>query len=115
MMITSTEIVVVGAPRRELTFVELQTDNGLRGVGEVRMVNKTQTLVACIEELSSRYVVGRELFGPEPPRLECPGRGVRRTRRGDAVSARCFRHGLLGPCGTRPWRAGLEAPRWTVS
>ena len=60
MMITSTEIVVVGAPWRELTFVELQTDNGLRGVGEVRMVNKTQTLVACIEELSSRYVVGRD-------------------------------------------------------
>jgi galactonate dehydratase len=59
MKIISSETVVVGAPWRELTFVRLQTDTGLEGVGEVRMVNKTQTLVACIEELAARYVVAR--------------------------------------------------------
>ena len=56
---------VVGAPWRELTFVELETDTGLTGVGEVRMVNKTGTLLACIRELSDRYVVGSSPFDLE--------------------------------------------------
>lgn len=56
---------VVGTPWRELTFVELVTDNGLRGVGEVRMVNKTDTLVACVGELGRRYVLGTEPFDVE--------------------------------------------------
>jgi galactonate dehydratase len=59
------ETVVVGTPWRELTFVELVTDEGLRGVGEARMVNKTDTLLACIEELARRYVVGMDPFDLE--------------------------------------------------
>jgi galactonate dehydratase len=58
-------ITVVGAPWRELVFLELMTDNGLTGVGEVRMVNKTDTLVACIEELAPRYVIGSDPFDVE--------------------------------------------------
>jgi galactonate dehydratase len=65
MRITETVTTVVGAPWRELTFVELHTDTGLVGVGEVRMVNKTDTLVACIEELTRRYVIGRDPFDVE--------------------------------------------------
>jgi len=56
---------VVGAPWRELTFVELVVEDGRRGVGEVRMVNKTDTLVACIAELADRYVVGADPFDRE--------------------------------------------------
>jgi len=56
---------VVGAPWRELTFVELVLEDGRRGVGEVRMVNKTDTLIACIGELSDRYVVGADPFDRE--------------------------------------------------
>jgi galactonate dehydratase len=56
---------VVGAPWRELTFVELVVEDGRRGVGEVRMVNKTDTLVACIGELCDRYVVGADPFDRE--------------------------------------------------
>jgi galactonate dehydratase len=56
---------VVGAPWRELAFVELLTDEGLTGVSEVRMVNKTDTLVACIDELAPRYVVGSDPFDVE--------------------------------------------------
>ncbi|MEK6648155.1 MAG: mandelate racemase/muconate lactonizing enzyme family protein, partial [Actinomycetota bacterium] len=41
MKITGFEIIVVGAPWRELTIVEVQTDVGITGLGEVRMVNKT--------------------------------------------------------------------------
>src|SRR5437660_11240375 len=56
---------VVGTPWRELTFLELSTDQGLTGVGEVRMVNKTETLVACIGELAPRYVIGSDPFDVE--------------------------------------------------
>jgi galactonate dehydratase len=56
---------VVGAPWRELTFVELVTEDGRRGVGEVRMVTKTDTLLACIAELADRHVVGSDPFDRE--------------------------------------------------
>src|SRR5207302_10380193 len=56
---------VVGAAWRELTFVELVTDDGTRGVGEVRMVNKTDTLLACISELADRHVIGADPFDRE--------------------------------------------------
>jgi galactonate dehydratase len=65
--VTIVEIIttVVGAPWRELTFVELVTDDGRRGLGEVRMVNKTDTLLACIAELGDRYVIGSDPFDRE--------------------------------------------------
>jgi galactonate dehydratase len=56
---------VVGTPWRELVFLELMTDAGLVGVSEVRMVNKTDTLVACIHELAPRYLVGSDPFDVE--------------------------------------------------
>jgi galactonate dehydratase len=65
MKITEVQTVVVGTPWRELTFVELVTDNGLRGVGEVRLINKTDTLVACVHELADRYVIGADPFDVE--------------------------------------------------
>jgi galactonate dehydratase len=63
--VVSMETVVVGTPWRELTFVELVTDDGLRGVGEARMVNKTDTLLACIREIGERYVIGMDPFDVE--------------------------------------------------
>jgi galactonate dehydratase len=56
---------VVGAPWRELTFVELVTDDGRRGLSEVRMVTKTDTLLACISELADRHVIGTDPFDRE--------------------------------------------------
>jgi galactonate dehydratase len=56
---------VVGAPWRELTLVELVADDGRRGLGEVRMVNKTDTLLACISELADRHVLGADPFDRE--------------------------------------------------
>jgi galactonate dehydratase len=56
---------VVGAPWRELTFVELVADDGRRGLGEVRMITKTDTLLACIGELGDRHVVGSDPFDVE--------------------------------------------------
>jgi galactonate dehydratase len=56
---------VVGAPWRELTFVELVADDGQRGLGEVRMITKTDTLLACISELADRHVIGADPFDLE--------------------------------------------------
>ena len=65
MTIAEARVTVVGTPWRELLFLELSTDDGLTGVGEVRMVNKTDTLVACIGELAPRYVIGADPFDVE--------------------------------------------------
>jgi galactonate dehydratase len=65
MRIVDVVTTVVGAPWRELTFVELVADDGRRGLGEVRMVNKTDTLLACISELANRHVVGTDPFDRE--------------------------------------------------
>jgi len=63
--IVDARTTVVGTPWRELVFLELTTDNGLTGLGEVRMVNKTDTLLACIHELAPRYVIGSSPFDVE--------------------------------------------------
>jgi galactonate dehydratase len=65
MKVTDARVTAVGTPWRELVFLELVTDNGLTGVSEVRMVNKTETLVACIGELAPRYVIGSDPFDVE--------------------------------------------------
>ena len=65
MKIVDVRVTVVGTPWRELVFLELTTDDGLTGVSEVRMVNKTDTLVACIGELAPRYVIGTDPFDVE--------------------------------------------------
>jgi galactonate dehydratase len=63
--IVDLRLTIVGAPWRELLFVELLTDRGLVGVSEVRMVNKTETLAACVRELAPRYVIGSDPFDVE--------------------------------------------------
>jgi galactonate dehydratase len=65
MKVAEMRATVVGTPWRELVFLELLTDHGLMGVGEVRMVNKTDTLVACLGELAPRYVIGADPFDVE--------------------------------------------------
>ena len=65
MRIVDVVTTVVGAPWRELTFVELVADDGRRGLGEVRMITKTDTLLACISELADRHVIGADPFDVE--------------------------------------------------
>src|SRR5262245_51723766 len=65
MKVAEIRVLVVGTPWRELTFVELVTDTGLVGVGEARMVNKRSTLLARIDELAPRYVIGCDPFDVE--------------------------------------------------
>jgi galactonate dehydratase len=63
--ITSSRVTIVGTPWRELVFLELETDTGLAGVSEVRMVSRTDPLVACIQELAPRHVIGADPFDVE--------------------------------------------------
>lgn len=65
MRIIDVQTIVVGTPWRELVFVELKTDDGLVGVGEVRPFNKTETVLARIRELALRYVIGADPFNVE--------------------------------------------------
>jgi galactonate dehydratase len=65
LKISDIEVTVVGTPWRELTFVELVTDGGARGLAEARMVNKTDTLLACVREMGERYVIGMDPFDVE--------------------------------------------------
>jgi len=65
MKIVGARTIVVGTPWRDLAFLELATDTGLVGVGEARMVNKTNTLIACLEELAPRYVIGSDPYDVE--------------------------------------------------
>jgi galactonate dehydratase len=63
--ITSHKTTVVGTPWRELVFLELKTDTGLVGLSECRMVSRTESLMACIDELAPRHVIGSDPFDVE--------------------------------------------------
>ncbi len=65
MKVTSFQTLIVGTPWRELVFLQLMTDTGLVGTSEVRMVARTDPLVACLAELAPRYVVGTDPFDLE--------------------------------------------------
>jgi galactonate dehydratase len=65
LTISDVRTTIVGTPWRELVFVELITEQGFIGVGEVRMVNRTETLVACVQELAPRHVIGADPFDVE--------------------------------------------------
>ena len=65
MKITRASTTVVGTPWRELVFLELETDTGLVGTSEVRMVSRTATVEACIHELAPRHVIGTDPFDVE--------------------------------------------------
>ena len=50
MKIAALRTAVVGTPWRNHTFVELRTDEGLTGVGEVRMLGHTDALLGYLAE-----------------------------------------------------------------
>src|SRR5262245_8111674 len=65
LRIVGVRTLVVGTPWRELAFLELATDAGLVGVSEVRMVNKTDTFLARVDEIAPRWVIGTDPFDME--------------------------------------------------
>ncbi len=62
MRITGLRTGVVGTPWRNLTFVELSTDEGLAGVGEARMLNHTDALLGYLAEAERTHIAGSDPF-----------------------------------------------------
>jgi galactonate dehydratase len=65
MKITEVRPLVLGAAWRNLTFVVVRTDEGIEGVGEVRMINHTSALLGYLEEVVPTHVIGADPFAFE--------------------------------------------------
>ena len=57
MQITQFRTFVVGTPWRNLTYLVLETDEGLVGVGEARVLGKTHTVCEYLRDVS-RHIIG---------------------------------------------------------
>src|SRR5437870_3754136 len=71
MRISDVKTYVLGTAWRNLTYVEVHTDEGLVGVGEVRMLNHTDALIGYFAEAVPNHVFGAgfyELDRPEQQR-----------------------------------------------
>jgi galactonate dehydratase len=65
MRITGISTHVAGTPWRNLTFVQVHTDEGLTGVGEARMLNRTDALIGYLAEASKNHIEGSDPFDTE--------------------------------------------------
>ncbi len=65
MKLTAVTPLVLGTPWRNLTFVKVETDDGIYGLGEVRLNNRTNALLGYLSEAMPRYVIGRDPFDIE--------------------------------------------------
>lgn len=65
MKISEMRTYVLGTPWRNLTIVELETDEGLTGLGEVRMVNHTEALLGYLRAALPRHILGSDPFDVE--------------------------------------------------
>ncbi|HZQ09202.1 MAG TPA: mandelate racemase/muconate lactonizing enzyme family protein [Anaerolineae bacterium] len=62
MKITAVTPLVLGTPWRNLTFVKVETDSGIYGLGEVRLNNRTNALLGYLSEAVPRYAIGHDPF-----------------------------------------------------
>jgi galactonate dehydratase len=65
MKITAVTPMVLGTPWRNLTFVKVETDEGIYGLGEVRLNNRTNALLGYLSEAIPRYAIGHDPFDVE--------------------------------------------------
>ncbi|MCA0456052.1 MAG: mandelate racemase/muconate lactonizing enzyme family protein [Chloroflexi bacterium] len=65
MKITAVKPLVLGTPWRNLTFVKVETDEGIYGLGEVRLNNRTNALLGYLTEAVPRYAIGVDPFDIE--------------------------------------------------
>jgi galactonate dehydratase len=54
--------MVLGTAWRNLTFVKVETDEGLTGVGEARVLNRTQAVLGYLADAVPRYVLDSDPF-----------------------------------------------------
>jgi len=60
MKIVDVQTHVMSTAWRNLTFVRVLTDDGLEGVGEVRMINHTDALLGYLSEAVPNHVIGHD-------------------------------------------------------
>ena len=60
MKIIDVKTHVVSTAWRNLTYVRVLTDEGIEGVGEVRMINHTDALVGYLAEAVQNHVIGHD-------------------------------------------------------
>src|ERR671917_543859 len=65
MKISKITPMVLGTAWRNLTFVKVETDEGVSGVGEVRMLNHTDALIGYLAEAGPNHVLGSDPFNIE--------------------------------------------------
>ena len=65
MKIAEVRPLVLGTEWRNLTFVVVRTDEGVEGVGEVRMINHTDALLGYLAEAVPNHVLGADPFETE--------------------------------------------------
>ena len=65
MRIAEVTPMVMGTVWRNLTIVRVRTDEGLEGVGEVRMVNHTQAVLGYLAHAIPTHVLGADPFETE--------------------------------------------------
>jgi galactonate dehydratase len=65
MKITGIRTHVLGTAWRNLTIVEVQTDEGVSGLGEVRMLNHTDALLGYLTEALPNHILGSDPFDTE--------------------------------------------------
>jgi len=65
MKISKITPMVMGTPWRNLTFLKVETDEGLVGVSEGRNVCRTDALLGYLDGASKRYVLGSDPFNIE--------------------------------------------------
>jgi galactonate dehydratase len=64
MKITKLTPMVLGTPWRNLTYLKVETDEGLFGVSEVRSI-RTDAVLAYLKQIEKRYVLGTDPFNIE--------------------------------------------------
>src|SRR5713226_255186 len=65
MRISDVKTYILGTAWRNLTYVEVHTDDGLVGVGEVRMLNHTEALIGYFAEAVPNHILGSDPFQVE--------------------------------------------------
>jgi galactonate dehydratase len=65
MKITGVATHVLGTAWRNLTILEVQTDEGVTGLGEVRMLNHTDALLGFLAEATVNHIRGSDPFEVE--------------------------------------------------
>ena len=60
MKIKNYQTYVIGTPWRNLTLLVIETDSGIRGIGESRVVGKTHTVLEYLKDIR-RHIIGDEV------------------------------------------------------